>query len=82
MLTLPLVLYQMRLGAYIHYWFAVLPFIFYWLSWGVSRGARGWRWVILVSCATSLMSVTGFLQTVHEAHGLRGEYGQAYSAQN
>ena len=42
LLSMPVLLFVTRLGSYIHYWFAVLPFIFYWLAWGIStRTAPG-----------------------------------------
>ncbi len=81
LLTMPIALYMARLGSYIHYWLAVVPFFYYWMAWGAARGARIWKWLTVVACVTSLLAAASFVELVHENRGLRGEYGKSYSSQ-
>jgi hypothetical protein len=81
LLTMPTLLYAARLGSYIHYWFAAIPFFFYWIAWGATRGARIWKWLTVALCVTSLLAAASFINLVHENHGLPGEYGESYSSQ-
>ena len=81
LLTIPNLLYAARLGSYIHYWFAAIPFFFYWIAWGATRGARIWKWLTVALCVTSLLAAASFINLVHENHGLPGEYGESYGSQ-
>jgi hypothetical protein len=81
LLTMPVALFLARLGTYIHYWLAVIPFFYYWIAWSVTRGAAVWRWMAAVVCVTSWLAAISFAGLVHENQGLPGEYGRSFSSQ-
>jgi hypothetical protein len=81
LLTMPVALFMARLGTYIHYWLAVIPFFYYWIAWTVTRGAAGWRWMAVAVCVTSWLAASSFAGLVHENQGLPGEYGRSFSSQ-
>jgi len=80
LLTMPVALFMARLGTYIHYWLAVIPFFYYWIAWTVTRGAVVWRWMVVAVCVTSWLAASSFAGLVHENHGLPGEYGRSFSS--
>ena len=80
---MPLALYLARLGTYLHFWFPVLPFSYYWIAWALTRAPRAQQWLrrlLVLGCATSLMAAVFLGCLVHENQGLPGEYGQSYRA--
>jgi hypothetical protein len=81
LLTMPVALFLARLGTYIHYWLAVIPFFYYWIAWSVTRGAAVWRWMAAAVCVTSWLAAISLAGLVHENQGLPGEYGRSFSSQ-
>jgi hypothetical protein len=80
LLTMPLALFYARLGTYIHYWLAAVPFFYYWIAWSAARGVALWRWLTIGACFTSWLAAASFAALVHEYKGLPGEYGTTYNS--
>jgi hypothetical protein len=83
LVCMPLAIYFSRLGTYLHYWFAVLPFAYYWIAWALMRASRAKLWLtrlLVLGCITSLLAAVSLGCLVHENQGLPGEYGQTYRA--
>ncbi len=78
--AMPVALFTARLGTYLHYWFAVIPFFYYWIAWAVTQKSRLWQKLTVAACVASLLADVCFAGLVHENRGLPGEYGQSYSA--
>jgi hypothetical protein len=80
LVSMPIALCAARLGTYVHYWLAVLPFFYYWIAWTVTRRSQRWREWTVVTCGASLLAFLSFAALVHENGGLPGEYGRSYHA--
>jgi hypothetical protein len=83
LVCMPLALYIARLGNYLHFWFAVIPFAYYWIAWALTRASRARQWLtrlLVLGCFTSLLAALSLGYLVHENKGLPGEYGQSYRA--
>ncbi len=83
LVCMPIALYLARLGNYLHFWFAVLPFAYYWIAWTLEQVPRARKWLtrlLVLGCAASLLSAVSFGCLVHQNKGLPGEYGQSYRA--
>lgn len=82
LIAIPLALFFSKLGTYIHYWLPAVPLVYYLLAWAATRGAVVWRWLTIFTCCMSWLAAVSFLMLVHDNHGLPGEYGESYSAQD
>jgi hypothetical protein len=79
-------LFFSHLGAWLNYWFGVLPFAYYMITWACfhnpeSKAVKIMRRTAWAACLLSFVLVVHFALLVHQTNGLPGEYGPSYQTQ-
>jgi hypothetical protein len=75
-----------RLGSYINYWLAAVPFVYFLMARTayqarLSRGFRFLRPALWVACVVAFITTVHFAVLIHEHRGFPGEYGMSYQQQ-
>ena len=86
LLGIPIALYAVRLGSFLHYWLGAFPFAYYFIAWAVclqpeSRNSMKLYRVAWAACLISLVASLQIALLIHQMGGLPGEYGPSYSSQ-
>lgn len=75
-----------RLGSYINYWLAAVPFVYFVMAWTAYRSRRSLFCRVLrrglwVASLVTLVATVHFLVLIHNSGGFPGEYGESYHQQ-
>jgi len=75
-----------RLGSYINYWVAAVPFVYFLMAHTAYRARRSrcfrfLRPALWVACVVALITTAHFALLIHENRGFPGEYGTSYDRQ-